>query len=50
MHKPMISGMKVISILVLIFAFSPQQLRTIEQREKILAKCKHIPLTFTLTT
>jgi len=29
MHKPMISGMKVISVLVLIFAFCPQQLRTI---------------------
>ncbi len=33
----MISGMNVISVLVLIFAFSPQQLRTTEQREKILA-------------
>jgi predicted peptidase len=29
--------MKIILILILLFAFSPQQLRTLEQREKILA-------------
>jgi len=37
MAQPMISGIKIITILILIFAFCPQQLRTIEQREKILA-------------